>query len=231
MTMVALQKQSPPRNAQPTSLTSNGNSTNPSTNPHKDTIEEAGPFQNAPIGSHSKWKLRMRPDDDGEAQVWWFASTAIPLLAATTGPLANVMSIAALITKWRANYDPDFPGIDSHSVGYADPRWCIALNVASLVCGFVGNVFLLFNFTRRVRCKSAINFANVACPDSRLDIIALPMTIILWYFATGIVSLISLMFIIHVVFMFDYMVMVIVDLVSHSPFKTVARLILLYFHL
>ena len=49
---------------------------------------------------------------------------------------------------------------------------CIALNAASLVCGFVGNVFLLFNFTRRIRY-----------------IVALPMTIILWYFATGIVSL------------------------------------------
>jgi potassium channel subfamily K len=45
------------------------------------------------------------------------------------------------------------------------------LNIASLVCGFVGNLFLLFNFTRRVRY-----------------IVALPLTIILWYFATGIVS-------------------------------------------
>ena len=49
---------------------------------------------------------------------------------------------------------------------------CVALNAASLVCGFIGNVFLLFNFTRRIRY-----------------IVALPMTIILWYFATGIVSL------------------------------------------
>ena len=32
---------------------------------------------------------------------WWFASTAIPLLAATIGPLANVLSIAALVSKWR----------------------------------------------------------------------------------------------------------------------------------
>ncbi|KAL8693747.1 MAG: hypothetical protein Q9218_001492 [Villophora microphyllina] len=116
------------------------------------------------------WKFRMRPDDDDdEPQDWWFASTAIPLLAATSGPLANVMSIAALITSWRNNYDPNHPGVDALSVGFPDPHWCIALNAASLVCGFVGNVFLLFNFTRRVRY-----------------IIALPATIILWYFATGI---------------------------------------------
>lgn len=51
------------------------------------------------------------------------------------------------------------------------PFRCIALNAASLVLGVVGNIFLLFNFTRRIRY-----------------IIALPMTILLWYIATGIVS-------------------------------------------
>ena len=117
------------------------------------------------------WKFRMRPELDDLRKDWWFASTAIPLLAATTGPLANVMSIAALITSWRNNYDPAYPMQDSYSVGFPDPHWCIALNAASLVCGFVGNIFLLFNFTRRIRY-----------------IVALPMTIILWYLATGIVS-------------------------------------------
>lgn len=116
-------------------------------------------------------KFRMRPDDDDLPKDWWFASTAIPLSAATIGPLANVMSIAALITYWRNNYDPDYPGVDAYSSGFPDPRWCIALNIASLVCGFGGNIFLLLNFTRRVRY-----------------IVALPATIILWYFATGIVS-------------------------------------------
>lgn len=45
------------------------------------------------------------------------------------------------------------------------------LNAISLVCGLVGNAFLLFNFTQIVRY-----------------IIALPVTIILWFVATGIVS-------------------------------------------
>ena len=53
----------------------------------------------------------------------------------------------------------------------ADKNRCIALNATSLALGMIGNVFLLFNFTKRIRY-----------------IIALPMTIILWYFATGIVS-------------------------------------------
>lgn len=38
--------------------------------------------------------FRLRPEDDEEPQDWWFCSTAIPLLAATSGPLANVLSIA-----------------------------------------------------------------------------------------------------------------------------------------
>lgn len=130
----------------------------------------------AQTSTHTKelWKFRLRPDDDDEPQNWWFASTAIPLLAATTGPLANVMSISALITSWRCRFDPAYPQQDAKAIGFPDPRWCIGLNAASLACGFAGNIFLLLNFTRRVRY-----------------ILALPMTIILWYFATGLVSAIS----------------------------------------
>lgn len=126
------------------------------------------------IPGKRKWKFHLRPDDDDQPRDWWFCSTAIPLLAATTGPLANVMSIAALVTSWRNNYDPANPGIDADSTGFPDPRWCLGLNGASLACGFVGNIFLLFNFTRRIRY-----------------IVALPLTIILWYFATGILIAIT----------------------------------------
>lgn len=62
--------------------------------------------------------------EEGEESNWWFASTGIPLLAATLGPLANVSSIAALVTSWRqtnyidGQYVPDFEGVP-----YTDPRW------------------------------------------------------------------------------------------------------------
>ena len=134
--------------------------------PQRATDEPAEPE----VLGKQKWKFHLRPDDDDQPQDWWFCSTAIPLLAATTGPLANVMSIAALVTSWRNNYDPANPGIDADSTGFPDPRWCLGLNGASLACGFAGNIFLLFNFTRRIRY-----------------IVALPVTIVLWYFATGIV--------------------------------------------
>ena len=139
----------------------------------------------APTASRKWWKFTLRPWHDEEEQDWWFASTAIPLLAATFGPLANVLSIAALVTSWRMCLAP---GADSSSaaeclfdgphsmllhqldgISYRDPRWCYYLNVVSLVMGFVGNFFLLCNFTQRIRY-----------------IVALPVTIVMWYIATGI---------------------------------------------
>ncbi|USP75620.1 hypothetical protein yc1106_02894 [Curvularia clavata] len=110
------------------------------------------------------WKKWEKDEVD-----WWFASTGIPLLAATLGPLANVSSIAALVTPWRqqnivnGEVLSDFDGIP-----FGDPRWCYWINVASLICGFLGNFFLLLNFTQRVRY-----------------IIALPATVILWYLSSG----------------------------------------------
>ncbi|OBT51846.1 hypothetical protein VE04_08010 [Pseudogymnoascus sp. 24MN13] len=106
-----------------------------------------------------------------EKQDWWFASTVIPLLAAFAGPIANVLSIAALVTYWRNNYSPAAPGNDEDSVGFPDPPWCIALKSVSLACGIAGNISLLLNFTRRIRY-----------------IVVLPITIISWYFAAGILT-------------------------------------------
>ncbi|KAJ4987029.1 Outward-rectifier potassium channel TOK1 [Stagonosporopsis vannaccii] len=106
---------------------------------------------------------------DGSDTSWWFASTGIPLLAATLGPLANISSIAALVTSWRQNNYIDGVFVqDLYGTPYADPRWCYWLNVVSLICGFLGNIFLLFNFTQKIRY-----------------IIALPATIVLWYISSG----------------------------------------------
>lgn len=148
-------------------------------------------------GTKHWWKFTLRDWDDDEPQSWWFASIAIPLLAATIGPLANVLSIAALVTYWRecvstvadANdsatcyWDGDDNNITSDLLGiaYADPRWCYNLNAVSLALGFVGNIFLLFNFTRRIRY-----------------IVALPVTILMWFVASGILMGISIAMAIYV---------------------------------
>ena len=54
---------------------------------------------------------------------WWFASTAIPLIAATFAPMANVLSIAALVVYWRDKVTT--PGItaDDTAIGIKDPHW------------------------------------------------------------------------------------------------------------
>lgn len=147
----------------------------------QNTIQTIAPSdeQGAPLKhthTHTLGMLKFRADDDDDPVDWWFASTAIPLIAATFAPMANVLSIAALVVSWRNNLVADADGVPTTvttgpdtSVGYPDPHWCIALNIASLVCGFVGNLFLLFNFTKRVRY-----------------IVALPATIILFYFSSGI---------------------------------------------
>ena len=67
----------------------------------------------------------MRPPEDDEPQSWWFASTAIPLVAAAAGPLANVMSIVALAMPWRSQIISRTPSAAGNFVqeGYADPHW------------------------------------------------------------------------------------------------------------
>lgn len=121
-----------------------------------------------------RWKFWHRWVDGSDTS-WWFASTGIPLLAATLGPLANVSSIAALVTSWRQNnyLDGEFVS-DLFGVPYADPRWCYWLNVVSLICGFLGNFFLLCNFTQKIRYT-----------------IALPATIVFWYISSGLLIAIT----------------------------------------
>lgn len=78
----------------------------------------------------SKWErfcshFHMRPPEDDEPQSWWIASTAIPLVAAAAGPLANVMSIVALVMPWRSHItsDEDGPAGNLIQAGYPDPHW------------------------------------------------------------------------------------------------------------
>ncbi|OKL62818.1 hypothetical protein UA08_01709 [Talaromyces atroroseus] len=117
--------------------------------------------------------FELQPSEDEQAQDWWIASTAIPLVAATAAPMANLMSVVALVTSWRNQVYPD--QLDSQGrvlqVGISDPHWCIGFNASSLVFGLLGNLFLLFNFTRKMRY-----------------IVALPASIFLWLLATGVLA-------------------------------------------
>lgn len=69
--------------------------------------------------------IHMRPPEDDEPQSWWVASTAIPLIAAAGGPLANVMSIVALVMPWRSDIVSMKLGPANTPIqhGYPDPHW------------------------------------------------------------------------------------------------------------
>lgn len=78
----------------------------------------------------SVWKrfraqFNPRPIQDDKPRDWWFASTAIPLIAAATAPFANVMSIVALAIPWRSTIHYDKTGNDGLplQVPYNDPKW------------------------------------------------------------------------------------------------------------
>ncbi|CAA9960382.1 Outward-rectifier potassium channel TOK1 channel YORK [Pyrenophora teres f. maculata] len=130
--------------------------------------DHPGPSSSAKENSKKRWWNTWKKWE-GEESDWWFASTGIPLLAATLGPLANVSSIAALVTPWRQSNIINGENLtDFNGVPFDDPRWCYWINLVSLVCGFLGNLFLLLNFTQRIRY-----------------VIALPATVILWYLSSG----------------------------------------------
>ncbi|KAL6708043.1 Potassium channel [Coniothyrium glycines] len=143
---------------------------NPETPPTSETaVDKNGAQATKPNGRTERRRNVWKRWKEGEESDWWIASTGIPLVAATLGPLANISSIAALVTSWRQRNYVDGQWLsDSDGITYADPRWCYWINVASLICGFLGNLFLLLNFTQRIRY-----------------IVALPASIIFWYLASG----------------------------------------------
>ncbi|KAK3324731.1 hypothetical protein B0T19DRAFT_444122 [Cercophora scortea] len=122
-----------------------------------------------------------RGRSDHRPQRWWFASTAIPLIVATIGPLSHVLSIASLVSPWRITLPDGGRGLDDLGVGIADPQWEIISNIISLICGLAGNVLLLLNFVGRVRY-----------------IIALPLAILCWVLSSVILIAIELAMYIYV---------------------------------
>ncbi|OAP59113.1 hypothetical protein AYL99_06411 [Fonsecaea erecta] len=84
---------------------------------------------------------------------WWYASTGVPLLAGTFGPIANAFSICALVENWRVEIPPG--GTEEHGIDIKDPAWLIAVNAVSLAFALVANMSLLLNMARRVPFKIA----------------------------------------------------------------------------
>ncbi|KAH0844059.1 hypothetical protein AYO21_02185 [Fonsecaea monophora] len=84
---------------------------------------------------------------------WWYASTGVPLVAGTFGPMANAFSICALVENWRVEIPPG--GTEEHGIDIKDPGWLIAVNAVSLAFALVANMSLLLNMARRVPFRIA----------------------------------------------------------------------------
>ncbi|KAK6354779.1 Potassium channel [Orbilia brochopaga] len=120
--------------------------------------------------------------DTGEPPIkWWFAAKGIPLVAATIGPLANLTSVAALVSPWRANLPTKGENAYDERFGtpFLDPSWVIGINAGSLFFGVIGNFFLMCNYSRRLRY-----------------VIAMPFTILGWFLSSGMLA--SIMIATHV---------------------------------
>ncbi|KAH0558992.1 hypothetical protein GP486_004391 [Trichoglossum hirsutum] len=96
---------------------------------------------------------------------WWLASTVLPLVAGTFGPMANAFGICALAGSWRVSIPPG--GTEEHGNGVTDPAWLIAVNAISLGFGLTANMSLLLNMARRLSHS-----------------VAQPITIFGWYISS-----------------------------------------------
>lgn len=74
---------------------------------------------------------------------WYYILTYFPLTAACLAPLANMVSIVALVEHWRME-------MDSNKT-ISDSRGLMALNGLSLLFGIIGNISLLMNFSGHIR--------------------------------------------------------------------------------
>ncbi|KAK6511749.1 Potassium channel [Arthrobotrys musiformis] len=110
---------------------------------------------------------KIGQEEDQLPRLYFFLSTAFPLVSATLGPLANVTSICALAVPWRVITIPGSDGNPDDSFKISDPGWSLALNAISLACGFIANIILLLNLSRRLQA-------------THLQ----PVTITLWYLAS-----------------------------------------------
>lgn len=82
---------------------------------------------------------------------WFIVSCYFPVITACLGPIANTISIACVVNKWR-----QYGVIVEHDNGeffateLTDPRGVFAVNILSLLFGFVSNIVLFLHFAKKL---------------------------------------------------------------------------------
>lgn len=81
--------------------------------------------------------------------VWFHISCYFPVFTACLGPIANTISIACVVDRWRlARVYQD--GVETGIHFVKDPPGIFAFNVISLVLGFAANIVLLLHFSEKL---------------------------------------------------------------------------------
>ena len=100
---------------------------------------------------------------------WFIVSCYFPVITACLGPIANTISIACVVESWRSNrieyVDRGVNGIQAIPVKIRDPKGIFAINILSLIFGFVSNAVLIMHFTRKLSYlkSQAINITGWSC--------------------------------------------------------------------
>ncbi|CRG91280.1 hypothetical protein PISL3812_08328 [Talaromyces islandicus] len=103
---------------------------------------------------------------------WWYASTEVPLIAATIGPMASAFSICSLADRWKQITQPgESPGGPLKAL--PDPKLVVGMNAASLATALVANFCLLMTMTKRIPFN-----------------VAQPIVIVGWYISSVLLAVI-----------------------------------------
>lgn len=88
---------------------------------------------------------------------WFFVSCYFPVITACLGPIANTISIACVVEKWReyGTPSPQLHNGDINSHQIPDPAGIFAVNIISLVLGFISNIVLFCHFARKLSYHTA----------------------------------------------------------------------------
>ncbi|CDK26696.1 unnamed protein product [Kuraishia capsulata CBS 1993] len=86
--------------------------------------------------------LAVKPGDRGFT-IWFAMSSYFPLIAGCIGPVGNLMSLCAIICKWRVERETDKQ--------VTDLGWMMKVNGISVMFGLISNISLLLNFRKSLR--------------------------------------------------------------------------------
>lgn len=99
---------------------------------------------------------------------WFVISCYFPVITACLGPIANTLSIACVLDRWR-EYTTLRNG-EIVQVVVRDAKGIFAVNILSLIFGFVSNIVLILHFQRKLTYLKSqiINITGWSCAGGML---------------------------------------------------------------